>query len=159
MTIQVVAKRLMTRPPEDVFDFITSPDAVGKTFDGHGLIPGAERSEVIGEHPLREGSTRRVHSTDGATIDEEILSLERPHTQTYRLVSGLKPPFSWLVKDAGGHWQLRPEGSGTHVTWTFSFTPRSWLTLPLIILFIKRPFRRAMEGCLSNTRRLLEEIP
>ncbi len=158
MTIQVVAESLIHRSPEDVFDFITSPDAVGKTFDGYGPIPGVERSEVLGEETMRNGSIRRVYGTDGSVVDEEILSLERPHTQTYRLVSGLRPPFSWLLKEAGGHWDLRPDGPNTHITWTFSFTPRNWLTRPLVAIFIKGPFRRAMDACLTNIRCLLNGI-
>ena len=74
--VRVVAEILIRRCPEEVFDFITAPDAVGKSFDGHGPIPGSERSEVLGEESMRNGSIRRVHNTDGTVVDEEILSLE-----------------------------------------------------------------------------------
>lgn len=156
MSVRARADIVVHRSPEDVFDVVTAPDAVGKTFVGHGPVPAAQRSEVLGDGVMRVGATRRVHNADGSVVDEEIVELERPHTQAYRLVSGLRPPFTWLVSEAGGRWRIEPAGEGTRVRWVFSFQPRSWLTKPLVQLLIQPAFRRAMEKCLANTKRLLE---
>jgi uncharacterized protein YndB with AHSA1/START domain len=154
MFLRAFATLVIPRPPEQVFDFVTAPDAVARTFHGHGPIPGAVRSELIGEQSMRVGSIRRVHNSDGSIVDEEILELERPRAQAYRLVSGLRPPLSWLVRTAAGRWTFTAVPSGTRVDWTFDFVLRSPLLWPFV-LPLRSPFQKAMSQALAKTRELL----
>jgi carbon monoxide dehydrogenase subunit G len=144
-TIEIAA------PPERVFDFITSPDAVGKTFEGHGPIPAATKSEVDG--PMRVGAIRRVTNRDGSVIDEEIIELERPRLQRYRLLGGFRGLAKLAVRGAHGRWELAPTGSATRVTWTFTFEIRP-LAYPIGAL-MRGPFRKAMRKALLRTAELI----
>lgn len=156
MDLTTTATERIAAAREVVFDFVTAPEAVGKTFTGYGPIPGAERSEVVTEGGMRVGAIRHVHNRDGSVIEEEIVALERPARQAYRLVRGFRPPASWLVRGARGDWQLDADGDGTHITWTFTFELRSALAWPFAAL-MRRSFRKAMQVCLANTRRMIEQ--
>ena len=46
----------------------------------------------------------------------------------YEIVSGLRAPFSWLVRGAGGRWTFADRGDSTDVVWRFRFD----LTTPLV---------------------------
>jgi uncharacterized protein YndB with AHSA1/START domain len=157
MEIEVRASVLIAATPEGVFDTITQPDAPAKTFDGYGPIPGCTHSEIVSEGGMKVGAIRRIHNTDGSVIDEEILALDSPRQHAYRLLSGLKPPFTWLVREARGRWTLEPHDQATHVEWVFSFAPRNRLAATIIRLVLTRPFQLAMQKGLENTRRSLED--
>lgn len=144
--------------PAAVFALITRPDTPARTFRGHGPVPATVRSEMVDGGELRVGAIRRVHTSDGAVIDEEIVALEPPSRQRYRLLRGFKRPLSWLVRGAHGDWQLVPHGAGTRITWTFTFELRTFLVWPIAAL-VGRAFRRAMRGALAEHRRLLDEPP
>lgn len=146
----------IARPPEAVFDFVTRPEAVAETFRGHGPVPGARTSQVVTPGGMRPGAIRRVENTDGSVVDEEIAELERPSVQAYRLVRGLRPPFTWLVRQAGGRWTFTPDGDGTLIRWVFTFELRSFLAWPPARGLLVPPFRRAMQAALEETKRRLE---
>lgn len=149
MEVRIEARVEIARPVEEVFDFVTTPSSVAATFRGHGPIPGTRSSEIVGGGPMKVGSIRRVVSEDGSVVDEEIVELERPRRQAYRLLGGFKPPFSWLIAGAHGSWTLEPVGaSATRITWVFTFVLRSFLAWPFAVL-LRRPFFRAMSGALA----------
>jgi hypothetical protein len=133
-----------------------APEAVARTFSGYGPIPAAVRSELAdGSTTMVKGSVRRVHNADGSVVEEEILELSRPREQRYRIRSGLRPPFSWLVTEGSGHWLLTAHEHTTHIRWTFEFRLRTALAWPLVAL-LKVPFQKAMQRALGKTRALLE---
>lgn len=138
--------------PERVFDFITQPDAVAKTFKGHGPVPAAVKSEVV-DGGMRVGAIRRVTNRDGSVIDEEILELERPRVQRYRLLRGFRGIAKVAVRGAHGRWILESLATGTRVTWTFTFEIRA-LAYPIGAL-MRGPFRKAMRSALAETQRQL----
>ena len=135
-------------PPERVFDFITRPDSVAKTFKGHGPVPVATKSELV-DGPMRVGAIRRVTNSDGSVIDEEILELERPRIQRYRLLGGFRGAAKLAVRGAHGSWLLEPTATGTLITWTFTFDIRP-LAYPIGAL-MRGPFRKAMQKALLET--------
>ena len=145
-TIEIAA------PPERVFDFITSPDAVAKTFRGHGPIPAATKSELV-DGAMRVGAIRRITNSDGSVIDEEILELERPRLQRYRLLGGFRGAAKLAIRCASGRWLLEPTATGTRITWTFTFDIRP-LGYPIGVA-MRGPFRKAMQKALQETARQL----
>ena len=156
MKVTARAEVWITAPIDEVFDTVTAPDAVGKTFTGYGPIPAVRSSKLATEGGMRKGAIRRIYSEDGSVIDEEIIALVRPHTQTYRLIAGIRPPFSWLIRGAEGHWTLRSEGAKTHIAWVFTFSPHNAVTGAVVRLVLRPAFRRAMDRCLTNTKALIE---
>jgi hypothetical protein len=145
----------IARAPGVVFDFVTRPEAVAETFRGSGPVPGAVKSELATPGGMRVGAVRRVESSDGSVVDEEIIELARPSVQAYRLIRGLRPPFTWLVREAGGRWTFNADGDGTLVSWVFTFELRL-LAWPLARALLVPPFRRAMDLALAETKQRLE---
>ncbi|WP_232293376.1 type II toxin-antitoxin system RatA family toxin [Stigmatella aurantiaca] len=144
------------RPPEQVYDFVTSLEAPAKTFSGHGRIPGVVKTEVVGGGPLREGVTARVHSSDGAVMERLITIMDRPRHHEYRLASGFKPPIKYLLKSGRGEWtfQPAPEG-GTQVEWIYVFELTSPVIYPLASPLLNGMFAEAMVKCLARTKECL----
>ena len=155
MELTAVASIEIAAPPEEVFDFITAPDVVGRTFGGWGPIPRALESRLVSEGPMRVGSVRQVVSADGSVIDEEILELERPGVQAYRLARGMRFPFSAIVREARGRWTIDATEGGSAVRWRFVFVLRSALLWPLAYL-LAAAFRQAMRANLANTKGAIE---
>lgn len=154
MDIVVRRTRHVAHPRPVVFAFVTSSDAVGKTFLGAGPIPRALRSFSTDGQPLREGSVRVVENADGTVVEEVILTLRAPERQAYRLVV-LPPAFARLVDGPRGDWRFVDEGAGTRVTWTFTFPTRSAFAVP-VVWVLARFFGKAMQRCLDETARLLD---
>jgi carbon monoxide dehydrogenase subunit G len=150
--IETRASVRVAAPRATVFDIAVDPKVMARIFRGCGPIPAIERVEVEGGGPSRTGGVRWVHNSDGSVVREELVEIDRPATQSYRLVSGFRPPFSWLVRGAAGHWRFEEEPDGTRVTWRFTFEPRSRWVAPLVGLVARRFFRRAQERCLDALR-------
>jgi hypothetical protein len=158
MDIRLVESVVIEATRDRVFAFVTQPDAPARTFRGHGPVPAAVRAEIEGGGPLRVGAIRKVHNSDGSVVDEEIVALDAPARQAYRLVRGIKAPLSWLVRGAHGDWRLDGDGARTRVTWTFTFVLRVFLFWPVAAL-VGRAFRKAMAKALAETKRQVEAGP
>jgi hypothetical protein len=156
MEVAVKVRLHIECTPEQVYDFVTSIEAPALTFEGHGLIPGVKRTEVLGGGPLTEGGICRVHGSDGSVIERLITVLERPRRHEYKLASGFKKPFSLLVKSGRGVWTFTPTpGEGTQLEWTYVFGLTSPLVLPIAYPLAKALFQQAMRKCLDRTRHCL----
>ena len=154
--IRARASITIARSREDVFDYVIAPDTIAEVFHGHGPIPGATKAEMVSDGGMCKGATRRVYNSDGSVIDEDIVDLERPRLQSYRLKSGMRFPFTMLVRSAGGQWDLSEDGDRTRIDWTFTFdltTPYVWP----IAVGIKRDFGTAMRKALECMRDNLED--
>ena len=134
---------------QEVWELVTDMERFPSFFGGFGPIPGVTQIEVLYDVP-QKGEQRKVYSTDGGIVTEEIVTYSPPKEHRYRLIEGFAPPFSWMVRDAEGVWRLSEENEGTLVVWDYSFGIRSWLliwlTAPLVWIF----FRGAMQRCLDN---------
>lgn len=155
--IQTTAKIFINAEPELVFRLSTDNDNLPRFFTGYKQIPAILSAKTADGAPLREGSTRIVKNSDGSEITETIVRLESPTVQEYKLVGGFKPPFSWLVKTAGGRWDYVTATKGTRVTWTFHFETRGFLARTIFLLFVKASFQKAQEICLSNLKKYAEQ--
>ena len=145
---------VIAKSREVVFDFVTRPEAVAELFHGRGPIPGAVKSELVGEGGMAVGATRRVHNADGSVVEEEITAFERPAKQAYKIVRGLRPPFSWMVEGGGGDWLLSNEGGRTRIEWSFVFHVRPFAWPVAVVLRVY--FQLAMQDALDRAKAILE---
>lgn len=156
--IQTKAKIVTEAEPEVVFRLSTDNKNLPLFFTGYKQVPAIVSARTADGSPLKQGCTRIVKNTDGSEIEEIIIRLEMPTVQEYKLISGFKPPVSWLVKSANGRWDyVKTENGGTEITWTFNFETRNILTETIFRLAIKSAFQKAQEICLSNLKKYAEQ--
>ncbi len=156
MNLQTTAQISIRAPIERVFDASIDCQNLPQFFTGYKAIPAIVSATTSDGLALHEGSTRIVHNSDRSTIQEVIVTLQRPHLQEYRLVSGFKPPFSWLVRSASGRWVYDMTEGNTTVQWIFVFETRNILADWIFRLAVAKPFQIAQTICLENIRRSLE---
>lgn len=92
------------------------------------------------------GQTRIVHLAGGATMREELTSVDPPRSFGYRLgeVTG---PMAVLVDHVLGEWLFTPAAGGTEITWRWDIHPKSPRTawaLPVLGRLWKGYARRAL---------------
>jgi len=134
--------------PGQAYAQATDAASFSRYFKGAGPVPAVNNVEWESA-AQGVGARRRVHNSDGSIIIEEVLELSAPRRHRYRLVSGFKPPFSWMVKWAEGDWRFTPEGAGTRIEWHYYFELRSVAVAPLVLPIVHVFFRRAMQDCLQ----------
>lgn len=57
----------------------------------------------------------------------------RPSKHRYRWTTGLKPPFSLLVRSGTGCWDFTDVDGGTRIEWGYVFELKSPLAYPLAL--------------------------
>lgn len=150
MQVRTRASVMVAAAAEQAFALATDLPEFHRYFRGSGPIPAVQK--VVwhpGAQPL-PGARRDVHNSDGSVIVEELLELNPPERHRYRLLSGFKPPFSWMVEYAEGDWRFTRESGGTRIDWYYAFQLRSPLALPVVFPIVKIFFRRAMQDCLDT---------
>ena len=139
---------------EAVFDSATDSARFQQFFTGFGPIPGVVAVTWLTSPPAA-GGRRSVKTVDGATIEETVIELARPHSHHYEIPGGFPAPFSWLVRSARAEWSFTTTPQGTSLRWDYSFK----LTHPLALLvaapLIKLFFKAAMQRCLNNISKSL----
>lgn len=153
MKIATQASVRIARPVEEVFDFAVVPEGFSRFLLAFGPIPAVTRSEMVGGVPMARGARRLVSLSDGSSLEEEILELERPRTHGYRW-QGPPLPFSLIVRSGEAHWTFTPDEGGTRVDWSYSFELTTVLVYPLG-LAVAALFRRWMSAGLGRLRDLL----
>lgn len=97
------------------------------------------------------GQTRTVRLAGGASMREELTSVDPPRSFGYRLTN-LTGPMAALVDHVVGEWIFTPAAGGTEITWRWDIYAKSPLTsraLPLFGTMWKSYARRAL-GDLST---------
>ena len=155
MIVSTQAEAEIQATPERVFDAANDLDRIADAFVGYGPIPGVTRAEVIGGGPLALGTTRKVYTSDGNAVDEEMLAFDRGKAIAYKL-TGISPPFSLLVRFARADWRLTAASGATHVHWNYAFTLTSPLAWPLAYPLLTLVFKRWMLGCLREIGAIAE---
>jgi uncharacterized protein YndB with AHSA1/START domain len=156
--IQTKAKVVTKAEPEIVFRLSTDNENLPLFFTGYKQVPAIISARTADGLPLKQGCTRVVKNSDGSEIEEIIIRLESPAVQEYKLISGFKPPVSWLVKSANGRWDyVKTATGGTEITWTFNFETRNFITETIFRLAVKSEFQKAQEICLSNLKKYVEQ--
>ena len=136
MNISTSASIVIPKPREDVFDFACANDTFERTLRPRGPIAGIDKAEMLEGHALAEGSRRRISMTDGSVLEEVILDYVPPSRHRYRWTSGIKPPFSWLVRSGTGCWDFTEVDGGTRIDWGYVFELKSPLAYPVLLLIV-----------------------
>ena len=113
MIVSTDAAAKIRATPERVFDVANDLENIAQAFVGYGPIPGTVRAEVIGGGVLAQGTSRRVYTSDGHDVVEEMLVFDRASAVAYRL-TGISAPFSLLVRFARADWKFTetPDDTG-----------------------------------------------
>ncbi len=160
MQITTVAQVTINADVESVFDCSIDCHNLPKFFTGYKLIPAIVNASTLDNMPVCTGSRRIVSNSDGSVVEELIVRLQRPEIQEYRLLNGLKPPFSWLVCSACGQWLYETldstPNSVTKITWVFKFEMRNFPAYLLFLFTVNDAFQKAQEICLENLKRYVE---
>jgi hypothetical protein len=151
MKISTRAIEYLPQTREALFDFATSND-FAKVYSGFGPLPGMDKVwNENAEGGLKPGSIRNLAMTDGSTLREEILELERPSKLYYRL-TGFKSPFDKLLTAAEGLWLFSPHGAGSRIIWTMRFECTSIPAAVLATPLVKTLQHQAMAKCLREIK-------
>jgi carbon monoxide dehydrogenase subunit G len=139
--------------PERVFDYLSAPDVFTRVLRSLGPIPGVTSSELLGgATALASGVRRRVHLTDGTSLEEHVIDHDRPGRQSYRWGHPPKGPFGMLIRGAEADWRFAAHGSGTRVVWDYDFELTSPLIAPLAMLVLAL-FKRWMQRGLVEVQK------
>jgi hypothetical protein len=114
-------------------------------------LPRPVRAELVGD--LAVGSIRRVHLTNGRTLDELIERLEPPRRLDYRITNGFGAPLDWLVRGASGSHRLEPLGERTRMIWQGTFEARgpiSHAILRVVAPFVFTAMHRSFLGAVAR---------
>jgi hypothetical protein len=144
MQIRLRAQLTVPAPPGAVFALAVDPARFPATFRGCGPIPAVRR--ITAQLPIAVGSTRELENSDGSRVREKVTALEAPLRHAYTL-SGLAPPFSWLVRAGHADWTFTGVDAGTHVQWRYDWDLAGRLAWPLAWPLLQC-MRVAMQRCL-----------
>jgi len=148
MEIRTLAAQDFAAPIDTVFDLAVDHRQFSRFMKKTGPIPGIAEAEIEGGGKVTKGARRRVKMTDGSTMEEEIVALERPSRHQYRWLNRPAFPFSLLVRGAEATWTFVPKGSGARVEWRYRFELTSPLVYPLAAPVVSI-FRRWMANALA----------
>ncbi len=138
-------------PFKDAFAAVISFD-VPTLFKDHGPLPGAQRVENTKGDWSAVGDTRDIYLTDGSSVHEEVIKLEPTKHAAFRL-SGYAAPLKFLVIEGASLWDFEEvSNQQTKVTWTYSYTPRSAFTKPLVNLIVKTLWSGYMQASLGRLK-------
>ena len=153
MDVNLLARRHFRATPETVFAFAADAARFPATFRGYGPIPSIRTITL--HAPPAVGSTRELENSDGSRPLERITAFEPPHVHAY-VLSGLNPPFKWLVRAGHADWTFAPSGEGTDVAWRYRFELTNPLAWPIAWPLLQGFFRTAMDRCLDAMARAVE---
>ena len=102
---------------------------------------------------LEVGKVRRIHNTDGSSLDEEILIHEPPNAHAYRLYGDFRGIAKLLVREGRGDWTfVAIADAQTEVSWRYEFRLTSALAWPLALAMMKVAFANMQRGTLEQLR-------
>jgi hypothetical protein len=106
----------------------------------YGALPpirATERTDGAPGEPWGQvGQARVVRLSDGGSMRESLVAVERPEVFGYEL-DRVKGAMAALVSSVDGSWAFAAAGTGTRVTWTWHVHPRSPVTAPLLGVLAK----------------------
>ncbi len=142
------ASRTVPVPVERAFDTVL-PEPLPRIFTRRYGPLGAikETPGQAGVWGSSLGKTRTIVLSDGATMTETLVSLDRPTSFGYR-ITDLTGPFKFLVSSLDGEWGFAPAGTGCRITWSWTLHEASAaarLVFPLFARFWRGYARQALE--------------
>lgn len=121
------------------------------------FLPGvASTTDTTGPWDVA-GSTRIVHLTDGNTVRETVTASTAPDYFAYVITEFSNPMMRGIVKEARGHWWFTDDGSGTQAKWTYTAEGKNFLSVLILLPFIKILWNRYMKAALKLTKERAEK--
>jgi uncharacterized protein YndB with AHSA1/START domain len=151
MHVQTSAQLQIAAPPEVVFDLVMDARNHPRFMQRLGPIPGVVHAQLSDGATLAPGATRDVRMSDGSSLVEEILTVERPREHRYRWLRPPATPLARMVRGAESTWTFEPRAGATVFTWQYRFELRSILVYPAGMLLIAL-FKPWMEKALERVR-------
>lgn len=138
--------RRISRPPEDVFDFMTDPA------NTPSWLPSVQVLEQISPGPLTVGAKLREVRRLGGTESEaelQVTKFQRPHAYSVQATLG--------GLDASIHYTFDPEHGGTKVDVVCEVDGQAFskAKAPIVAWLMKRQDKDQ----LKNVERLIAEVP
>lgn len=123
-------------PVTRLFDEVVAEDVLPKVLRRYLLVPAVVGTEGLTGPWSTPGSQRRVRTSDGRALREEVTVWQRPHSFGYR-VEGFTGIMGHLVNHAVGHWTFSGDDSGSAFSWTYTFFARTRWAAPIVAAFIR----------------------
>jgi len=155
MQLAAHAEIEIARPVEPTFDFAVACESFPRVLLPLGPLPGVSGAQMLDGAAPKTGARRRILLSDGSSVIEELLALERPQRHRYRWTEPPRGALGWLVRQAEGDWRFAPSARGTRIVWDYRFELTSALAAPLALPIVWL-FRRWMAGGLERVRQALE---
>lgn len=149
-SLVVDESRVVPVPAEEAFHRTLPAPLPGLFKRWHGPFPPVRRVlEQTGAWDAA-GQTRTVRLAGGATMREELTSVDAPRSFGYRLTR-VTGPMALLVDHVVGEWIFTPAAGGTEITWRWDIYARSAPASRALPLFgrLWRGYARKALGDLS----------
>lgn len=144
-------------PVQKVFDFVTAKNVLPKILLGYGILPRVvSTSESVG--PWDEpGSFRTVHLSNRTSAREELTEYKPFDYFAYR-TSDFTSVLKYVVRQGRGQWRFTPDGLGTRIVWTYTFTASHWFMKTVLEIFVSLLWRGYMRGALRQVKAQTERL-
>ena len=154
---QAKARISLDASAQDSFILI-APIDLTSIFTGYGPLPAVIGTEdQVGKWDCA-GQSRTVLLSDGTTAREILETYDCPNQFSYT-VDVFTGPLRFLVRSAHGSWQFSEENDQTDVIWTYSFSARSVLVLPIVWFIAQVLWRGYMRKAIRLAAVQLNDSP
>ncbi len=147
---QTVVTEIIDTTIDTAFEYIV-PVELSHIFKRYKNLPAIVKTDET-EKWIRPGLTRTVYFEDGTTAKESLLTVDRPHSFSYK-IEDFTSPLRHLAKKVEGDWVFTPlEDGRTKIQWTYKVIPRNSITR----IIIKQVLLPRVHVLLSNAMRILK---
>ena len=144
--VELAQSRTFPFPVEKAFAFTLSAPLPAIFRQWWGPLPPI--TDVTGPESWGTvGQTRIIRTADGATMHEELLTVEAPNRFAYELTE-VTGALKYLFASVDGSWSFAPVGTGTRIEWAWTIHPASdpaAFVLPAVGLLWKGYARKALD--------------
>lgn len=154
--ITISASETVNAPLAKTFAGAAGFDVVA-TMLPHGPLPGVKTVEGHKAAYSAPRQVRQMTLTDGSSVREETTAFSPGKSFAYRIGS-FTGPFKNLVAYGEAEWCFAEAGaSQTKIDWTYSFTPKSALAIPVVWVIVKRLWGGYMGAALKRVKASIEK--
>lgn len=144
--LRVAQSRTYPLPVADVFSATLTLPLERLFSKRFGPIPPIESTTQDGVWGT-VGQVRTIHTTDGGTMREELVTVDPPHEFSYVLTE-VTGPMKPLVDRVEGAWTFNTVGTGSSITWSWTVCPAGALgraAMPVFARLWNGYARRALD--------------
>lgn len=123
-------------------------------FTGYGLLPAVMGTQAQTGDWDAIGQTRTVHLSDRSQVKELLTQYQKPDYFAY-IVSDFAGILGFLITSATGEWWFEnctDRLDRTLIRWQYTFTPKSWLAVPILWVINRFLWLGYMRSVMSNVK-------